>query len=39
VTILFVREHGGGIHLGRYKLRWEDNIKMAFKDMGYEGVG
>jgi hypothetical protein len=25
-------------HIGKYRLRWEDNIKMDFKYIGWKGV-
>jgi hypothetical protein len=36
--IYLVRKHEGKRHLGMFKRRWEDNIKMDFKEIGCEGV-
>jgi hypothetical protein len=33
-----VGKPGGWIPLGRPKCRWEDNIKMALREMGFIGV-
>ena len=34
-----MRKHEGERPLGRPRRRWEDNIKMDFKEIGYKGVG
>jgi hypothetical protein len=34
----FVREFGGKRRLGRFRRRWEDNIKWLFREIGWGGM-
>jgi len=36
---IVVGKHEGKRPLGRYKHRWEDNIRMDLREIGWEGVG
>jgi hypothetical protein len=36
---MFVRKLEGKITIGRLRSRWDDNIKVDFRDSRFEGVG
>jgi hypothetical protein len=35
---ILVGKHGGKMPLGRPSRRWDDNIRMYFNEIGWEGV-